>query len=66
MVKKVLVSVGLFATVTFGLSAAAMAAPNPNATFVIAGGIGVAAGSISYAVSGVQGFSFARACRRAR
>ena len=30
MVKKVLVSVGLFATVTFGLSAGALAAPNPN------------------------------------
>ena len=28
--KKVLVSLGLFATVTFGLSAGALAAPNPN------------------------------------
>ena len=30
MVKKVLVSVGLLATVTLGLSAGASAAPNPN------------------------------------
>jgi hypothetical protein len=29
-VRKVLVSVGLFATVTFGLAASASAAPNPN------------------------------------
>ena len=30
MVKRVLISIGLFATVTFGLSAVALAAPNPN------------------------------------
>jgi hypothetical protein len=32
MMKKVLFSVGVLATVTFGLSAGALAAPNPNPT----------------------------------
>jgi hypothetical protein len=32
MIKKVLISAGLFATVTLGLSASAWAEPNPNPT----------------------------------